>query len=98
MMVGERIHNIEKAFNTLHAGFNRQDDYPPKRFMEEPVKSGPMKGERLSREKWDKMLDEYYELHGWDKESSWQTRKCLEDLDLKKIADDLEKAGRLKAI
>jgi len=41
------------------------------------------------------MLDEYYELHGWDTTTSWQSRKCLEDLDLKNIADDLEKAGLL---
>ena len=95
MLMGERIHNIEKAFNVLHAGFSRRDDYPPQRLMEEPVKSGPMRGERLHREKWDQMLDEYYELHGWDKQTSWQTRRCLEDLGLKRVADDLEKAGRV---
>jgi aldehyde:ferredoxin oxidoreductase len=95
MIIGERIHNIEKAFNVLHVSFSRRDDYPPQRLMEEPTKSGPMRGERLPREKWDQMLDEYYELHGWDKQTSWQTRKCLEDLDLKKVADDLEKAGRV---
>jgi aldehyde:ferredoxin oxidoreductase len=95
MIMGERIHNIEKAFNVVHAGFGRRDDYPPQRLMREPVKSGPMKGERLPRERWDQMLDEYYELHGWDKKTSWQTRKCLEDLDLKRIADDLEKVGRV---
>jgi len=95
MRIGERIHNIEKAFNVLHAGFSRRDDYPPQRLMEEPVKSGPMRGERLHREKWGQMLDEYYELHGWDKETGWQTRKCLEDLDLRRIADDLEKVGRV---
>ncbi|MDO8637532.1 MAG: aldehyde ferredoxin oxidoreductase C-terminal domain-containing protein [Dehalococcoidia bacterium] len=22
----------------------------------------------LDRDKWDKLLDEYYEIHGWDKE------------------------------
>ena len=95
MMIGERIHNIEKAFNTLHTGFSRKDDYPPQRFMEEPIASGPAKGERLTKEKWDKMLDRYYELHGWDKETGWQTRKCLEELDLGDIADDLERVGRL---
>jgi aldehyde:ferredoxin oxidoreductase len=65
--------------------------------MDEPVKSGPMRGERLHREKWDQMLDEYYELHGWDKETGWQTRKCLEDLDLRRVADDLEKVERASA-
>lgn len=95
MRIGKRIHNIEKAFNVLHVGFSRQDDYPPKRFMEESVKSGPLKGQRLVRNKWDKMLDEYYGYHNWDKKTSWPTRQCLEDLDLKQVADDLEKAGRL---
>ena len=95
MVVGERIHNIEKAFNVLHAGFSRHDDYPPERFMEEPIKSGPMKGEKLSRERWDEMLDEYYELHDWDKATGWQSRECLEALGLNKVADDLEKVGRL---
>jgi len=95
MGVGERIHNIEKAFNVLHAGFGRHDDYPPKRFIEEPVKSGPRKGERLPRGNWDRMLNEYYELHGWDQITGWQTRQCLEALDLKSVADDLERAGRL---
>ncbi|MBW2311242.1 MAG: hypothetical protein JRF35_09225 [Deltaproteobacteria bacterium] len=95
MVVGDRIHNVEKAFNVLHAGFSRGDDQPPKRFMEELIRSGPMRGEKLTKEGWDKMLDEYYELHGWDKATGWQTRECLEGLGLKSVADDLEKAGRL---
>jgi len=95
LMIGERIHNVEKAFNVLHAGFARQDDYPPKRFMEEPIKSGPARGELLAKDKWDKMLDEYYELHGWNKQTGWQTRSQLEELGLKEMADELEQVGRL---
>jgi aldehyde:ferredoxin oxidoreductase len=94
MLIGERIHNIEKAFNVLHADFSRQDDYPPRRFMEEPIKSGSAEGELLLRDEWDKMLDEYYELHGWDKKTGWQNRTQLEKLGLGEVADDLEKMGR----
>jgi len=94
MLIGERIHNIEKAFNVLHAGFSRQDDYPPRRFMEEPIKSGSAGGELLLRDEWDKVLDEYYELHGWDKKTGWQNRTQLEKLALGEVADDLEKIGR----
>ena len=32
---GRRAHNVQKAFNTLHAGFVREDDLPPRRFVEE---------------------------------------------------------------
>jgi len=93
--IGDRIHNLEKAFNVLHVGFDRQDDYPPKRFMEDPIKGGKFDGEYLPKDKWDKMLDDYYELRDWDKKTSWQTRKCLEALDLTEVADDLERLGRL---
>jgi len=95
MTIGRRIHNVEKAFNTLHAGFSREDDYPPPRFMNEPVKGGEWEGEILTKEGWDFMLDEYYRFSGWDKKTGYQLRKCLEDLDLKEVADDLDKVGRL---
>jgi aldehyde:ferredoxin oxidoreductase len=95
LRIGEKISNVEKAFNVLHARFSRQDDYPPPRFMEEAVQSGPMKGEKLRREDWDRMLDEYYELHGWDKVTGWPTRKRLEELGLQEVAKDLDEAGNL---
>jgi len=95
MRMGERIHNVEKAYNVLHAGFDRQDDYPPRRFMEEPVRSGASRGELFRKEDWDRVLDEYYELHGWDRETGWQRREQLEKLGLAEIADSLEKADRL---
>jgi aldehyde:ferredoxin oxidoreductase len=95
MTAAERIHNIEKAFNTLHTDFTRKDDYPPSRFMDEPIATGPLKGEILLRDKWGQMLDEYYELHSWDKETSWQTSQSLERLQLGEIADELKTIGRL---
>ena len=94
-LIARRSYNLEKAFNTLHTDFDRKDDYPPKRFMEEAVKSGPYKGYRCEKENWDKMLDEFYELHGWDKESGLQTRTGLEALGMHEIAQKIEVAGRL---
>jgi aldehyde:ferredoxin oxidoreductase len=58
MGIGRRVHNLEKAFNTLHGGFTRKDDYPPKRYWKEPVKSGPYKGEHIDHETWERMLDD----------------------------------------
>jgi aldehyde:ferredoxin oxidoreductase len=94
-ILARRSYNLEKAFNTLHTNFDRKDDYPPRRFMEEPVKSGPYKGYRCEKENWDRMLDEFYELQGWDKETGLQTRKTLMELGLGDIADKLKEAGRL---
>jgi len=62
--VGERIWNLEKQFN-LAAGLTRKDDDLPPRLKTEPAKTGPAKGLVSGI---DKMLPEYYELRGWDKE------------------------------
>ena len=95
MMVGERIHNVEKAFNVLHAAFSRQDDYPPDRLMRESVKSGPGRGEILDKKEWDRMLDRYYLTHGWDPKTGWPRKEALQRLGLRDVADTLEKHGRL---
>jgi len=42
------------------------------------------------------MLDEYYDLHGWDKETSFPKEKTLLDLGLKDAIRDLKKIGKLR--
>ena len=37
----------------------------------------------------------YYKCEGWDTSSGWPTRKTLEELGLKNVADTLESAGKL---
>jgi aldehyde:ferredoxin oxidoreductase len=90
---GERICNVEKAFNA-RLGLTRKDDTVPRRFLEEPLSTGPRKGEHLGSVL-PKMLDDYYEARGWDKETGLPTRSKLESLGLKEIADELESMGRL---
>lgn len=67
MDVGERICTIERMFN-IREGFSRWDDTLPERFFKEPTPIGlPIaRGRRIERDKFEKMLDEYYALHGWD--------------------------------
>lgn len=88
--------NMEKAFNLRFTDFDRKDDMPTPRDMNEPIPSGTLAGWKIDEEKYNKMLDEYYDLHGWDRETSYPTRKALSDLGLKEVADDLEKIGKLK--
>jgi len=87
--------NIQKAFNTLHANFTRRDDYPPSRLLVEPIRSGRFKGALIEKDKWDKMLDEYYEIHGWDKGTGLQTASGLRELGLEKVSQRLAEKGRL---
>ena len=60
--IGERIWNIEKQFN-MAAGFSRADDTLPPRLLNDPAPSGTAKGRVCDL---NTMLDEYYELRGWD--------------------------------
>jgi aldehyde:ferredoxin oxidoreductase len=48
-----------------------------------------------SFEKMNPLLDRYYEMHGWDKKTSWPKRETLDDLDLAYVAEDLSAAKRL---
>jgi aldehyde:ferredoxin oxidoreductase len=80
--IGEKIINIEKAFNTLHAGFSRKDDHPPYRLQRSSVSQGLFKGAYLNEENWETMLSEYYDQHRWDKVTGWQTEACLDALRL----------------
>lgn len=87
--------NIEKALNLRFTHFDRRDDYPPDREMNEQIPSGSRKGWKIDKEKYDEMLDEYYLMHGWDPCTSYPTRDTLEKYGLKEIADDLERIGKL---
>ena len=64
-IIAERVHDLARMYS-VRQGISRKDDYLPKRLSEEPLKTGPAKGHLITREDQDKMLDEYYELRGWD--------------------------------
>ncbi len=87
--IASRITNVERAF-LVREGIRRKDDTIHGRAMDEPVASGPFKGERLDKEKFNKMLDEYYDIVGWDQATGVPLRTTLERLGLKDIADELE--------
>ena len=90
---GERIQTIERSFNLLHAGFGRENDMPPRKFVDSPVNKGVYKDETLDMDQWNVMLDEYYQYHGWDIATGWPTRKCLLNLGLDAVVDKLSKKG-----
>lgn len=92
-MAGERIYNVEKAFNS-RLGLKRKDDRLSERWMNEPATWGPGKGMKVS-DYFETLLDEYYDYHGWDKKSSLQTRQKLSALELDEIATVLAGEGGL---
>jgi len=74
---GERIWNLERQFN-LAAGLTKADDTLPQRILKDAAKTGAGKGHVLEL---DKMLPEYYDLRGWDKDGV-PTAKTLKRLQL----------------
>ena len=84
MKIGERIYNLERAFNIREGFKGREEDTLPKRFLEEPIPEGTKKGQVL---KLSEMLDEYYKLRGW-KEGT-PTKRKLKDLGLEKASEEI---------
>jgi aldehyde:ferredoxin oxidoreductase len=79
--IGDRIWNVERLFN-VREGKRREDDLPPRRLLEEPISTGPARGQRLDREKYEQMLTRYYLLRGWDPETGVPTMQKLHSLGL----------------
>jgi aldehyde:ferredoxin oxidoreductase len=95
MIWGEKLFTLFKSY-TVREGLTRKDDSWPDRFFSEPLPEGPAKGAVLSRDEIARLLDEYYELRGWDKESGLPTKRKLAELGLGDVADDLIKRGKLR--
>lgn len=81
---GERIHNLERAFN-CREGFTRDDDVLPDRFFEEPLTVGPYKGAVLNREEFQTMLTDYYRERGWDEKTGMPSASKLKSLGLQSM-------------
>ena len=84
---GERIYNLERAFN-CREGIRRQDDTIPARTLNQPIPAGPSKGMYTPRAEFETMLNEYYQLRGWG-ENGLPTLEKLRELGLEKVAQDL---------
>ncbi len=91
----DRVWNLTRTRAFLEVpGFGRGFDYPPARFYEEPIPTGPGKGKMLTLEQLDFMLDDYYAQRGWDSGGK-PTRDTLLGLGLDECVRDLEGKGLL---
>ncbi|MFC2058332.1 aldehyde ferredoxin oxidoreductase family protein [Chloroflexota bacterium] len=83
---GLRVVNLLRAFNLRH-GMTSDQDAPSERFGSAPS-DGPFKGISVLPV-WDKMLRNYYELMGWDKDTGKPLPETLKSLGLDSITKDL---------
>mgnify|MGYP001063065398 CR=1 FL=1 len=86
---GERLFNLERAFN-VREGIRRRDDIIAKRWRTEKLIGGPTDGIRV--ENYEQMLSWYYELRGWDENGVPRKSKLME-LGLDDVMSRLETSG-----
>jgi len=80
LSIGERVYNLERLI-LVREGVTRKDDDLPLRMKTELIPDGPAKGHRITQEMLDEMLDEYYDVRGWDRAGK-PTSEKLKELDL----------------
>ncbi len=98
---GERAWNLLRAW-CVREGFSRKDDRFPQKWFE-PIKAPDGEelglrhyfGQPIDRENAEKMLDDYYDERGWDKETGVPTKEKLTALGQQWVIEDLEKRGNV---
>ena len=88
MQVGERRLNMMRAFNARE-GIGREADTLPKKFFEVPLKGGPSDGYVINQDEWQRAVETYYAMCGWDPQTGYPTRVKLEALGIGWVADEL---------
>jgi aldehyde:ferredoxin oxidoreductase len=95
LTAAERVITLERAF-LVREGISRKDDVVPRKFFKESIPDGMYKGKVLDRRMFEKMKDDYYKVRKWDAEGI-PTRERLEELDLRDVADELTRLGKIQA-
>jgi len=86
LKIGERIVNLERAY-IIREGFRRKDDTLPRRMIEDSIPENYIEpiGKNL-----DLMLDDYYQVRGWDVKTSIPKAEKLQELDLDFVNEELK--------
>lgn len=87
LRAGQRIFNLERAFN-VREGFDRKQDTLPQRMRSEPLQTRGAPGDGQMVRNQDKFLDRYYQLRGWTKEGIPTSQK-LNELGLGFVLGDM---------
>jgi len=92
---GERIWSLRRAVMVKRENRTRKDDTLSHVWFERRASGGQTLPSPIDRSEWKSLKDRYYRLLGWDNVHGWPTRARLEQLGLKKVADTLQRAGKL---
>ncbi len=88
LLIGERATNMARVFN-MREGFSRKDDTLPERLFQ-GLENGPLEGNAIPRDEFERALTVLYGLKGWETETGKPTRERLEALSLGWAAELME--------
>ena len=91
--IANRIFTLERAF-IIREGITKRDDVLEGKWVRGPVPDGPYKGHTIDVNKWQMMLEEYYQTRGWDARTGIPSRETLGKLGLRDVAEELIKMDR----
>jgi len=101
MTSAERSWNMYKVLN-VQEGFSRDNDAPPQKWFEpvqyrgrEVVMTDYYNTRSLTTDDVNRLLDDYYDERGWDRQKGIPTKQKLAELGLGYVAQDLSAAGSL---
>jgi aldehyde:ferredoxin oxidoreductase len=83
MKVGRRAVNMMRLYN-LKVGLTPDKEKPSTRYWSQPV-DGPAKDKPVQPH-FDKMIDSYYQLMGWDRKTGMPLPQTLKELDIEEWA------------
>ncbi len=84
MKVGKRIVNVMRIYN-LRAGLTPDLEKPASRYCSQPV-DGPNKDKSIVPH-FEKMIDKYYQLMGWDRKTGKPLPETLKELGLEDLIE-----------
>ncbi|MDH5770290.1 MAG: aldehyde ferredoxin oxidoreductase family protein [Candidatus Bathyarchaeota archaeon] len=87
LQAGERTVNLERMFISRE-GLSRKDDTLPERIMSEPIAQGPSKGQKITSKELKRMLDQYYMIRGWDRQTGKPAEEKLIELNLEEYVNE----------
>jgi aldehyde:ferredoxin oxidoreductase len=86
----KRVRQLERAFN-CREGLRREYETLPDQYITDFMMDAHFEGMTKERSRLEAIKDDFYKLRGWDLTTGVPTRNTLESLDLKDVADELEK-------
>ena len=101
LRAAERVCTLERALQVRHWGRDRATDETVLPYFErtEPYRNPYLdRRHSLDREQFRPVVDQFYQLHGWDTERGWPTRERLRELGMGDFYEPMvagaEAAGR----